>query len=110
MKLGQTGAFSGITIKPLSITEDSRCAKGVQCIQAGTVRVVVTSTPSSGPVENTLKLGQIVPVSTFTVGLTSVDPYPEAGKKISESDYRFTFEVHQSANTGTDIKGLESKG
>ena len=105
--LGQDGVFPGITIRPVSVAEDSRCNTGVQCIQAGTVRVIVTSTVLGSPTQNTIGIGQTVSVSTFTVALNSVSPYPIAGTKIANSDYRFTFEVHQSigGSTNTEIQG-----
>lgn len=37
--MGDPAHFIGVSLTPLMIAEDSRCPAGVQCIQAGTVRV-----------------------------------------------------------------------
>ncbi len=105
--LGQQARFQGITIHPLSIAEDSRCAAGVQCIQAGTVRIVVESVFDSGTSEqDTMALGTTTTVGGFAVALTSVDPQALAGTRIANQDYRFTFDVHESASGA----GLQGKG
>ncbi|MBX4209443.1 hypothetical protein KW799_02025 [Candidatus Parcubacteria bacterium] len=105
--IDQEGVFRGITIRPLSVAEDSRCGAGVQCIQAGTVRVVVRSDLGAGSSrQDTVALGSTTPVSTFTISLISVEPSAKAGAKIADKDYRFTFEVHQNG----DGSGLEGKG
>lgn len=105
--LGESAAFNGITITPLTVAEDSRCAAGVQCVWAGTVRVAIKSDFPTGPSrQDTVTLGSTTPVGTFSVGLTSVTPAKKADVIIKNSDYRFTFEVHQSANgTGEALQG-----
>lgn len=107
LALGQEATFQGITIRPLSVAEDSRCSVGVQCIQAGTVRVLVESDLANGATrQDTLTLGTSTSVDLFTISLTNVDPAREANSTISKADYRFTFDVHQDASG----VGLQGKG
>lgn len=106
---GQSASFRGITITPLTLAEDSRCATGVQCVWAGTVRVAIRSDLDSGAsLQNTITLGSTTPVGTFAISLVSVTPNKQAASTIANSDYRFTFDVHQNGNgagLGTDLEG-----
>ncbi len=105
--LGQSASFPGITITPTSVAQDSRCATGVQCVQAGTVQVVVQSTLADGATQsNTIALGSTIQVDAYSIALTSVNPEKTSGSTISSSDYRFTFDVHTSASG----VGLQGKG
>lgn len=107
--IDETGTFSGISITPKAVIEDSRCPSKVQCIQAGTVRIRVASSISTGAsLESTLKLGDApTTIGGFSVALTAVSPYPQNPGSIAASAYRFTFRVHQSVG---DNEGLEGKG
>lgn len=106
LKLGETANFNGIAITPLSIEEDSRCAQGVQCIQAGTVRVNVKTLRNGGlTAENIVGLNAPVVVGTFSVNLTAVTPAPKANSKIADADYRLTFRVNQSAVIDNELMG-----
>jgi hypothetical protein len=110
LKLGETANFRGISIKPVAVKEDSRCAQGVQCVWEGTVKLDVESTLETvGKRTNTLNLGATHVIDTFAVSLVSVNPVPKAGEKISDADYRFTIQVNQS---GSDegAEGFEGKG
>jgi hypothetical protein len=104
--LGESASFRGITITPTSVAEDSRCPKGVQCIQAGTVRLNVRATLDNGSTSNTtVTLGKAAAVSTFSVTLTAVSPDKQQNKTISGPDYRFTFEVRESAGGTEELQG-----
>ncbi len=108
--IGETANFNGISITPMTLAEDSRCATGVQCVWAGTVRVAVRSDFQGLPSrQDTISLGTTTPVSTFSILLTGVTPAKTASATIANSDYRFTFEVHQSAGAA-DGSDLEGKG
>ncbi|MEN9621927.1 MAG: hypothetical protein RLZZ67_361 [Candidatus Parcubacteria bacterium] len=106
LKIGETANFRGISITPLKVEEDSRCAKDVQCVWAGTVKVSVRSDLASGksPI-NMITLGQKTTVDTFSVGLTAVVPEKLSTSTISTSDYRLTFEVHQSSVVDEELIG-----
>ncbi len=108
--LGESAAFNGITVTPQTVAEDSRCAAGVQCVWAGTVRLAIKSDfPSGSSRHDTVALGSTTPVGTFTVGLTAVTPAKKADSTIKNSDYRFTIEVHQNG-TNSGSEELEGKG
>ena len=104
--IGEAGSYRGITITPLSVVEDSRCPLGVQCIQAGTVRVNVESKFDNGTKrQDIIKLGESANVGTFAVSLMSVGPIAKAGTQIDAEDYEFGFEVRQSAVIDEELIG-----
>lgn len=105
--LGESAAFKGITITPLSIAEDSRCPEKVQCIQAGTVRVNVSSLldTATAPRQDIVKLNATSTIDTFAVTLVSVDPTKKSGSQIADKDYKLTFEVHQAPVTDRELMG-----
>ncbi len=106
LKLGETAHFRGISITPLNVEEDSRCPKNVQCVWAGTVKVAVRSDLDSGATINSMvTLGQTTTVDTFGVRLNAVIPEKISDTPISNTDYRFTFEVHQSAVVDGELIG-----
>ena len=111
VRLGESASFRGITIKPVSISEDSRCPANANCIQAGTVRVNVQATYDNGAsVNQIVRLGSDTTFNTFSVNLVSVDPAQRQNVTIDPEDYRFTFKVNQSAGSSDDLEGLEAKG
>lgn len=85
----------GIAITPLSMLEDSRCPADVQCIQAGTVRILITlewrSTKSDVPIglEAPYNLGD------GWLHLVAACPYPRLTVMHARSEYRFTFLIDQ---------------
>lgn len=91
--IGQGITGVGITVIPLELVEDSRCATDVVCIQAGTVRVRVKIQSDAGEQESILTLGTPFPIQGAVVILTSVLPAPNSKVQIKPSDYRFTFKV-----------------
>jgi cytoskeletal protein RodZ len=90
-KLGQTITFAGVNGTLKEVVEDSRCPIGVQCIQAGTVRVKVRFSYGSLAQDVTLTLNQPFTMYGYTITLTDVKPEKKAGVTISSSDYVFTF-------------------
>jgi hypothetical protein len=85
--------INGVTITPLEVTEDSRCAEGLQCIWAGTVKLRANLSKPSGNFETILEVGKPVSTGTEDVTLVAVSPYPKAGEKIAFKDYKFEFKV-----------------
>jgi hypothetical protein len=104
--VGETAKFRGISITPMSVIEDSRCPEGVQCIQAGTVRVNVRSTFDNGSGrQDPIRLGSSTTVNTFAITLVTVEPRADADTEIDDNDYEFTFEVRQSAVVDNELIG-----
>lgn len=92
LAVGESATINGTTVKVLSLVGDSRCPADVQCIQAGTVRVLISVNTSSS--EFTLTLGQPQVVGDATITLSAVIPAQKYAKQtLQPSDYRFTFTV-----------------
>ena len=93
LSIGEKGVLSGISIEPISISEDSRCPMDVQCIQAGTVKVLARVTSPTGNGSDTFTLGKMIPVGNVNVTLAAVTPEKQSTKLIATDDYVFTFKV-----------------
>ena len=96
-KLGQTVTIDGISITPISITEESRCPTDVQCIQAGTVIIKAKLSSDTSISETSLKLGNAISFSNKYVTLDGVIPKPNTKFTTKDSDYSFSFSVTRSA-------------
>jgi len=99
LHIGQTAQIEGeqLSITFDGVSEDSRCPRDVLCIRAGEVKCEVTITYQGSASSITLiQPGMTEPPSeTYQVYtfIFSVDPYPEAGKQIPDSDYRLNLTV-----------------
>ena len=94
VKLGQKITDGVFVMTPTTTLEDSRCPLGVQCIQAGTVRIEVNYSFGSGPTrKDELKLGVQKNLGGRTVTLVKVDPVPQVSVPRYEGNDIFTFEV-----------------
>lgn len=93
LALGESAAIGGIELMPLSVEEDSRCPADVQCIQAGTVRVLVHAKSGMGESDLTLALGIPGTTEAESVTLTGVTPAKVSTHQIEDAEYRLTFEV-----------------
>lgn len=87
--LTETITVGMFELTPLSVEEDSRCPSDVQCIQAGTVRVLVHVKDPAGERDTVFTLGTEIEAIT----LTSVTPGKVSTESIADDAYRFTFEV-----------------
>ena len=90
--LGETVWAGDTILKPLAVTEDSRCPADVQCAWAGrltvSTRIAATSWAQTAP----LTLGEPYEVLGRTYILASATPEKNAAGEIAASEYRFTFE------------------
>lgn len=95
IKLSETQSVAGASVNPVEVVEDSRCPEGVQCIQAGTVRVraLVTARGDSAPQDVMFELGVPMTVGKDQITLVGVKPSTRAGAQITAGDYVFTFTV-----------------
>ena len=87
--LGENHKIGRTIVTPVSVVEDSRCPMGVQCIQAGTVRVIARLTIGGVASDVTVGLGKPAEASGRRLELLEVYPYPRHPNPISPSDYRF---------------------
>jgi hypothetical protein len=89
--LGKQARFGSLLTVPLRIEEDSRCPTGVQCIQAGTVRIAVRISGGGARSENILTLGKPLELAgAGWLSLAAVCPYPAHPGRIERASYRFT--------------------
>lgn len=111
LAIGESATFAGVSIRALSIEEDSRCPSDVQCIQAGTVRVETEVVTAAGASMHTVGLGKTVTTAGFDVALSSVLPSPVSTIELTPKDYRLTFTVLKSAVAGGEcfIGGCSSQ-
>ena len=93
LEMGKAAEFPHVSITPLTVTDDSRCPEGVQCIWAGTVKVNVKVVEESGNFTSVIELGQTITSLTSEIALVSVEPVPKVGETIEAGEYRFTFNV-----------------
>jgi len=97
LSIGERASFEGSSLRPLSIEEDSRCPKDVQCIQAGTVRVKVEIVSSTGTSTEIIGLGKSVTTATEIVLFSAVLPAPVSTVTLAPKDYQLTFTVTKRA-------------
>lgn len=100
LSIGQSAVITGesLKIKFERVTEDSRCPRNVTCIWAG--QVVCAILVQRGTSSDTVLLTQ--PGLSDQAGqpgykgyqlLFRVEPYPEAGRKIADDEYRLLMTV-----------------
>ncbi|MEO6536552.1 MAG: hypothetical protein ABIT47_02580 [Candidatus Paceibacterota bacterium] len=94
LALNQSAGFKdGLSVRPTAVLEDSRCPVGVQCIQAGTVRITLKTTTKTGTTNHDLALGKVITVGTDDITFVSVTPPHEKDGAPVASSYRFTILV-----------------
>ena len=92
-KLGETITLSGVTGTLKELLQDSRCPIGVQCIQAGTVKVKVHFSYGLLSQDATLTLNEPFTMYGHSITLVGVKPAKTAGVTIAPADYVFTFSI-----------------
>ncbi len=104
LAFNQAAAFKdGVSIRPVALLEDSRCPQGVQCIQAGTVRVSLRTGVNGSTSTVEADMNKPVSVGGDTVTLTGATPVPtKDAMRPADSTYRFTFTVQQGKPTMTN--------
>jgi hypothetical protein len=88
--LGQSARLAALEVTPGNVVEDSRCPTGVQCIQAGTVRIAALIRDRAGYRSAVLVLGTPLQLDGGWASLIQVCPYPRYGSRIAPASYRFT--------------------
>ena len=91
--LGQVAVTNGLSVRPTSIVEDSRCPANVQCVWAGRL-IVRTQIKVGGSWKETrdLELGKAQQVADGGLTLIAAEPPKQAGAEIDPRAYRFTFD------------------
>lgn len=96
--VGGVAIVDGVSIRPLSIVEDSRCPTDVVCVWAGRL-IILAEVEFGGGSEawrGPLTLGEPHSHGSETVTLVSAVPGKLAATPVRASDYRFTFAVARS--------------
>jgi hypothetical protein len=91
--IGSAFSVPGVTITPLAVTADSRCATDVQCIQAGTVTIKADVSVQGTKSTEEFTLGKPATVGTAVITLTAVTPAKVSTHTISSEEYAFVFSV-----------------
>lgn len=94
LKAGGSASFGGLRITLTSITEDSRCPKGVNCIQAGRVAALLSLTANGKTATQQIDSTKAITWSGYTISIESVSPLPVQGEK-DFSKYEITFRIKQ---------------
>lgn len=86
-----------MTIKFVSLVEDSRCPEGVNCIQAGNAKIKVTVKMRGGE-SKTFELNTNLgpkgeTFEGYTINLVNVTPAPKNNVRINRNSYTATFTV-----------------
>jgi hypothetical protein len=97
--MGLGGSFStgGSTVTALSLLEESRCPADVQCIQAGTVRLLARVSNRGQVATIPVGLRSPADIGGRWLHLVGACPYPSLSSPITRSAYRFTFLVDDSS-------------
>ena len=102
LKVGQETVVKGedLALHFQAVTEDSRCPKSVQCVQAGQAKVAVvarrkgTDSPALTLTLNPPQAQNQIVYEGYTIQLKALNPYPETpDKKIEQKDYEATLVV-----------------
>ena len=97
-RLGQRRAIGEVAVTPLRIEEDSRCPTGVQCIQAGTVRLAVRIETRRARRQAVLTLAKPLWVDSGAwLTLCAVTPHPAPPGPVRPARYRFSFALDRAA-------------
>ncbi len=104
IKVGQEASIFSqqLSLKFLSVSEDSRCPQGTNCIWEGNGKVNIQLT-SQGQTSDTVELNTAMSLPSeatylnYNISLLDLQPYPLAGRAIQQSEYIATVSV----STGT---------
>lgn len=102
--LGKSVVHDNFEIKFIDVLEDSRCPKGVNCIWAGEVIVLVDLYKNGKKVERkkiTLnpkvefqnKIGNLFLSEAFSMSVLNVLPHPRANNKTKPNEYYLLLDV-----------------
>lgn len=95
---GETAKFKHISVTLLAVTEDSRCAEGVTCVWAGTLKAKLQFSSESGTSSKIIELGKQLTGESEIIKLLTATPYPKSGKNIQENEYRLTFHIQKKVS------------
>lgn len=90
-------ARSRLTVKFVSLEEDSRCATGTNCVWAGNAKIKVSIKQGGDAAEtfemNTNLGAKGANVGQYAIYLTDLTPTPNASVRINRNAYAATFSI-----------------
>ncbi|MGR0482560.1 MAG: hypothetical protein ACTFAL_14485 [Candidatus Electronema sp. V4] len=90
LKYGGTIEEGDLSIQFSSVSSDSRCPTGVQCVWAGNAEIVLELSGDgnhAAALNTNPQFPQSYRTSEHVVTLKELKPYPEAGQTIAVNDY-----------------------
>lgn len=91
-----------LSIKFVSLLEDSRCPKNVNCIRAGNARIKIEVKKAGGTAKNfelnTNANPQTISFAGFTIKLIDLKPEPATNIRINRRGFTATFAVAKAGN------------
>lgn len=99
LSVGEKASFTGVTVSPTRIVEDSRCPLGVMCIQAGKLTVSFNVETQKGSDSVSIDLGSKATVLGYVISFDGAEPVKRRDQTISDSDYRITFSTQPSTTS-----------
>jgi hypothetical protein len=99
----KTLAKNKLTIKFVSLLEDSRCPTDTKCIQAGNARIQIEIKKANGAAKsfelNTdAKKPQSVSFAGYMIKLLDLNPHPATNIRINRLGFTATFAITKMAN------------
>ena len=103
IKVGQEASISSqqLTLKFLSVSEDSRCPQGTICMWEGNGKVNIELTPT-GQTSHVVELNTAMSLDSeatylnYNISLLDLRPYPSAESTIQQSEYIATVRITMS--------------
>jgi len=99
-----------LTIKFVSLIEDSRCPTDTKCIQAGNARIQIKVKKASGAPQtfelNTNTKPQAVSFVGYTIKLIDLNPKPATNIRINRLGFKATFMVSKLGNRNNNRSEL----
>lgn len=89
--IGMRVRAGDVAVTPLSVIEDSRCPADVQCIQAGTVRLLIRLERRRATSDVPIGLEAPYDLGDGWLHFVAACPYPRHAVAHVQGDYRFTF-------------------
>ncbi len=93
LSVGEKKDFAEVSMRLVSVLSDSRCPADVTCIQAGDVTASIELSSDTRKETVNIREGQVLSFRGYTIRITFVTPYPQAGRPIPQKDYRITFSL-----------------
>ncbi len=100
----KTDAKSKLTIRFVSLIEDSRCPTDVKCIQAGNAKIQIKVSKANGGAARTFELNtnskpQTVSFSGYQIKLTDLNPKLATNIRIDRNGFMATFAITKVSNS-----------